>query len=200
MAVLVNFKICDNAKECGGIEVCPTNALSWNEEKETIEIDNNKCISCGLCEKECPIGAIAVAKTDEEYNKTKKEIDEDKRTAKDLFVDRYGAAPISGFFILKNEFDIKIRYKKLVLVELYDEDLRCLLKSIPIKSITDNIAEDVMFYKGEKNSELTTRYNISEYPCLLIFRSGKFLGKIEGYYDIDQKEQFENKVRQIIRS
>ena len=24
MAVLVNFKICDNAKECGGIEVCQT--------------------------------------------------------------------------------------------------------------------------------------------------------------------------------
>lgn len=35
MAVLVNFKICDNAKECGGIEVCPTGALSWDEENET---------------------------------------------------------------------------------------------------------------------------------------------------------------------
>ena len=65
MAVLVNFKICDNAKECGGIAVCPTGALSWNEEKESIEIDNDKCISCGLCEKECPIGAIMVAKNSE---------------------------------------------------------------------------------------------------------------------------------------
>ena len=40
MSVLINFKICDNAKECGGIEVCPTGALSWDEENETIKIDN----------------------------------------------------------------------------------------------------------------------------------------------------------------
>ena len=32
MAVLVNFKICDNAKECGGITVCPTGALSYDDE------------------------------------------------------------------------------------------------------------------------------------------------------------------------
>ncbi len=69
MAVLINFKICDNAKECGGIAVCPTGALSWNEEKGIIQIDNDKCISCGLCEKECPIGAIMVAKNEKEYSK-----------------------------------------------------------------------------------------------------------------------------------
>jgi NAD-dependent dihydropyrimidine dehydrogenase PreA subunit len=45
MAVLVNFKICDNAKECGGIEVCPTGALSWDEENETIKIETtNKAL------------------------------------------------------------------------------------------------------------------------------------------------------------
>ena len=51
MSVLVNFKICDNAKECGGVEVCPVGAFSWNDEEETIVLDNEKCISCGLCEK-----------------------------------------------------------------------------------------------------------------------------------------------------
>ena len=34
MSVLINFKICDNAEVCGGIEVCPTGALSWDEENE----------------------------------------------------------------------------------------------------------------------------------------------------------------------
>ena len=43
MAVLRNYKICDNAKECGGIAVCSTGALSWNEEKETIEISKILC-------------------------------------------------------------------------------------------------------------------------------------------------------------
>ena len=80
MSVLINFKICDNAKECGGIEVCSTGALSWDDKKETIVIDNTKCISCGLCEKACPIGAITVAKTEEEYEKIKKKIDDDPRT------------------------------------------------------------------------------------------------------------------------
>ena len=51
MPVLINFKICDNAKECNGIEVCPTGALSWNEEDQTIEIDNSKCIECGTGKK-----------------------------------------------------------------------------------------------------------------------------------------------------
>ena len=98
MAVLINFKICDNAKECGGIDVCPTGALSWNDVDSKIEIDNDKCISCGACEAECPIGAIMVAHSDEEYEKYKSEIDEDPRTTKDLFVDRYGAVAISDFF------------------------------------------------------------------------------------------------------
>lgn len=44
MAVLVNFKICDNAKECVGIAVCPTGALSYDDDKNTIVIDNEKCI------------------------------------------------------------------------------------------------------------------------------------------------------------
>ena len=37
MPVLINFKICDNAKECGGIEVCPTGALSYDDENKSIQ-------------------------------------------------------------------------------------------------------------------------------------------------------------------
>lgn len=81
MAVLINFKICDNAKECGGVAVCPTGALSFDEEKQTIIIDNDKCISCGKCEKECPIGAISVAKNKLEYDKIKQDIENDKGDA-----------------------------------------------------------------------------------------------------------------------
>lgn len=201
MAVLVNFKICDNAKECSGIAVCPTGALSWNEEKETIQIDNNKCISCGLCEKECPIGAFTVAKSEEEYKQIQKEIDNDPRTTKDLFVDRYGAVAISDFFKIKlEEIKEKVRKDCLTLIEIYNPDVaECLLKSIPIKDLTNNLPKDTLFYKVE-NSETIDEYEIKELPSLLVFKSGKLLGHIDGYYTIDDKEIILSKLDDILKN
>lgn len=200
MAVLVNFKICDNAKECGGIAVCPTGALSWDEENETIKIDNDKCICCGACERECPIGAISVAYTDEEYDKKKKEIEEDPRTTKDLFVDRYGATPLSEFFMI-NENDLEGKINNgILLVECYEDDsIQCLLKSIPIKDITANMPSNTMFYKMKTGDSSKEKYNITELPSLLIFKDNKLLGKIDGYYNVDQKEELLNKINDILK-
>lgn len=200
MAVLVNFKICDNAKECGGIAVCPTGALSWNDEKEKIDIDNSKCISCGLCEKECPIGAIMVAKNKEEYNKIQKEIDDDPRTTKDLFVDRYGADFISDFFKIELD-DIKEKSKKdcITLIEVYNPDIaECLLKSIPIKDLTKNLPKDTLYYKAKSDSNID-EYEIKKLPSLLVFQKGKLLGHVDGYYTIDEKDSIISKLDEIIK-
>ena len=200
MAVLINFKMCDNAPECSGIAVCPTGALSWDEENQTIKIDNDKCISCGSCERECPIGAIRVAQTDEEYAKLQKEIDDNPRTTKDLFVDRYGAAPLNEFFMInESELDSKIGDETL-LVECYEDDsIQCLLKSIPIKDITADLEKDTKFYKVVAGEALKEKYNISELPALLLFKNKKFLGKIEGYFEVEQKEEFMGKINEILK-
>lgn len=199
MAVLINFKICDNAKECGGIEVCPTGALSWDEENETIKIDNDKCISCGACEKKCPIGAISVAHTEEEYNKKKDEIEKDPRTTKDLFVDRYGAAPLSEFFMIsEEELNNKIG-EGITLVECYEDDsIQCLLKSIPIKDITTDMPKDTLFYKVESGENIKDKYSVTNLPSLLIFKNRNYLGKIDGYYNTEQKEEFIEKINKIL--
>lgn len=200
MAVLVNFKICDNAKECGGIAVCPTGALSYDDEKKSIIIDNEKCISCGRCESECPIGAIMVARTDEEYAKMKDEIDNDNRTTKDLFVDRYGATPLSEFFMIEsNDIENKVHNDGLTLIELYNDDsIQCLLKSIPIKELSKDLPKDTLFYKVEATENIINQYDIDELPSLLIFKKENLLGHVDGYYTIDSKEEIINKIKEIV--
>ena len=199
MPVLINFKMCDNAPECGGIAVCPTGALSWDEENETIKIDNDKCISCGSCEKECPIGAISVAYSDEEYKQKQKEIDDDPRTTKDLFVDRYGAVPLSEFFMVdENDLQSKLS-DALTLVECYeDETIQCLLKSIPIKELTEDMPKDTLFFKVSAGDKLKSEYNINELPALLVFKNKELTGKVEGYYTIEQKEELLSKLKELI--
>ena len=200
MSVLINFKICDNAKECGGIEVCPTGALSWDEKNETIKIDNEKCISCRACEGNCPINAISVAHNEEEYAKIKDQIDNDPRTAKDLFVDRYGAVPLSEFFMISDdELNSKIG-EGITLVECYDEaNIQCLLKSIPIKEITSDMPKDTLFFKAEIGEKIKQEYDVTESPSLLIFKGKKYLGKVEGYYLVDQKDEFIGKINEILK-
>lgn len=200
MPVLINFKICDNAKECGGIAVCPTGAISYDENKESLVIDNEKCISCGLCEKECPIGAINVAKNEEEYNKIKETIENDPRTTKDLFVDRYGAAPLSEFFMIEpKDIDKKIINNEIVIIELYNDDsIQCLLKSIPIKELVKDFSESTLFYKSECNDSVKKEYKLKELPALLVFEKGNLLGRVEGYYDESQKEKLIGQIKKII--
>ncbi len=201
MASFINFKICDNALECSGIEVCPVGAITYNEKEEKIEIDNDKCISCGKCETACPVGAFRVARTKEEEELIQKEIDEDPRTIKDLFVDRYGAAPLSEFFMIEAE-DVcnKIKQDGFVLLELYeDETIECLLKSIPIKELTKDMPAETLFYKSPCSDELKEQYQLEEIPSLLVFKYGELVGKIEGYYNVDAKEEVLSKLNDIVK-
>jgi NAD-dependent dihydropyrimidine dehydrogenase PreA subunit len=200
MPVLINFKICDNAKECSGIEVCPTGALSWDESKNTIRIDNNKCTSCGLCEDACMVGAIKVAKNEEEYERLKKEIDEDPRKVSDLFIDRYGAQTVHpAFEVPEGKFQVEVLGShKLVALELFNDDsIMCLLYSIPIKKLFEGI--DVKYRRMEADSSLLKEYGIKELPALLFFRDGKLVGKIEGYYDITREGELVQKIKEMLK-
>jgi NAD-dependent dihydropyrimidine dehydrogenase PreA subunit len=199
MAVLINFKICDNAKECNGIQVCPTGALSWDDVKKTIVIDNTKCISCGSCEKACMVDAIRVAKTKKEYDKIKKEIDKDPRKVSDLFIDRYGAQPVHpAFLISQNKFNLEVlESTKLTILEVFKKDsIMCLLNSIPIKELFEKF--DIKYRKMEiEDNTLLEKYKVKELPALLFFKAGKLIGKIEGYYDIAKEKELMTKINKI---
>ena len=198
MPVLINFKICDNSSECSGIPVCPVKAITWNERKKTLEIDNKKCTSCGLCEKACMVNAIKVTKTQEEFKKMEKEIKEDKRKISDLFIDRYGAQPIhEGFLEKEEDFDGLIKSSKIpIIFEFFNgNSIKCLLYSIPIK----DLFADVRYRKVElKTENLLKKYKIKELPALLFFKDGKLTGKIEGYFGQDQKQELKKKIDTIL--
>ena len=200
MSVLINWKICDNSKDCSGIAACPVKALFWDKEKREIGIDNSKCISCGACEKACPVGAIRVAKAQEEYDRIKKEIDGDPRKVSDLFVDRYGGEPVDkAFEIDEGRFGVQIlEATQLAAVEFFNEmTIICLVKCIPIKEL---LSGKVKYRKihVEESSELLKRYGITELPCLAFFRNGELVGKSEGYYSIHDKDEMKSRIAAII--
>lgn len=201
MAVLINFKICDNDKACSGMAVCPKGVFQYDDEKHTLTIDNDKCISCGLCEKACMVSAIKVARTKEEYEKIKQEIEDDPRTTNDLFVDRYGATPIDNAMIgYEEELDMKINNStRSLIIELYKEDsIMCLLKSIPIKEIANCFDEGTRYRKIELTSDkILKKYHIKELPALLFFNNEKLVGKIEGYIEDSDKEKLINQIQKF---
>jgi len=199
MAVLINFKICDNSIDCNGIRACPTGAFGWDAEKKTLFIDESLCTNCGLCEC-CNVDAIKVTHSDEEYEKVKKEIDDDPRTINDLFVDRYGATPIQEMFTSTEEdIDRVMRSPRPFVLELYKEDtIMCLLKSIPIKELLQEFDEESTFRKIEVVSDkLTSKYNIKELPALVFIKEGTVLGTIEGYYEDENEQVVLDKIKEM---
>ena len=196
MPAIINHKICDQASACGGIGVCPVGAFTYNEEKKQLEIDNEKCISCGACESTCPIGAIGVAITEEEFEELKQAIEEDPRSSEELFVDRYGGDIINENVMIEfNQID-EIVAKEDCLIEIIDEDnIMCLLKSITYSEILAN-SNYKKYYRcliGEDDN--ANKYNVNKLPSLLLCSNGAVQKVVEGYYEESEKEQLFNQIK-----
>ncbi|MBE5736189.1 MAG: 4Fe-4S dicluster domain-containing protein [Clostridiales bacterium] len=185
----MNHKICDQASACGGIEACPVGAFTYNEKTKRIEIDNEKCISCGACEKACPIGAIGVATTQEELEELTQAIEEDPRKPEDLFVDRYGGDIINEDVMIEFSQIDDIITKEDCLIEIIDEDnIMCLLKSITYNDILANTCYKKYYRCLIGQNDNIYKYNIVELPSLLLCHNGNLTKVIDGYYEESEKD------------
>ena len=213
MPIKINYNICDNAKECSGVAVCPTGALYWDEKREnytgeegTLCVDNSKCISCGNCvgENGCPIGAIFFAETEDELDKMTKDYQPDIDQIEELFVERYGAAPIdNALCVEENELAKLIQDNQGILLveEFCDESIQCLLCAIPIDIISHDIQmitgiDDVHFYRLDRSKETQEAMNL---PRLQIYNGNRLVGVVEGFYSTDQVEELKGKIKEMFR-
>ena len=219
MPILFNFKICDNASACNGIPVCSTKAISWDEKQKTLVVDNSKCITCGACAKACPVpGAILVAKTKDEFEKIKEQIEDDTRTRAELLKDRYGVAPTDPNLIvtMANFNEEVLETDRVVIVDFWDEPhMGCRIFSIPLESMipkkvvlteimkNQKKLKDIKFkfrkIDAQKNPEIAKRYNVNTIPTLMLFFKGKSIGRIEGYYKTQNENELRKKVEDILK-
>lgn len=53
----VSCVLCDDP-EC--VKGCPSQAITYDEKKQYININKDKCVGCGWCVQRCPYGAISL--------------------------------------------------------------------------------------------------------------------------------------------
>lgn len=52
--------VCEQCADPMCLRVCPVHAIARDEQTKAVIIDQEKCISCGLCNRYCPLGMIHV--------------------------------------------------------------------------------------------------------------------------------------------
>lgn len=204
MPVVINYKICDLARECGGIAVCPTKAFFWNEKTQRPDVDNNKCTSCGLCSLECPVGAILVARTPRELAHLKKIIANDPRLEKELWRERLGTqpgrTPPKAAIVTPDNFQKEIlQTKGLVALDVWSEaTLDCRYHSLLWENL--GFADKISLKKldGGKHQNLLRRLKVTVIPTLIFFNNGQEQGRRGGYLYRKDEPALKQLIRRLI--
>jgi len=187
MPGVINYKICDLANACGGLAVCPTKAFSWNKKLKKPEIDNKKCTSCGICVAECPVEAIVVTRTEEEFEEVLEKIRNDPRSEKELWRERLGCqpgrTPPLAVVVTPNNFEKEVlKAEGLIALDVWSEEtLDCRYHSVLWDDL--GFAKKIAFKKLDagKNKELAQKLKAKKLPSLLFFKNSEEVGRREGY-------------------
>lgn len=205
MPGVINYKICDLASECGGIEVCPTGAFFWNKKTQKPDIDNSKCISCGVCVRECPVDAIIVVQTEEEFKKVLEDIKKDPRSEKELWRERLGCQPgrtppLATVVTPKNFSQEIINAKGMFALDVWSEEtLDCRYHSLLWNDIGISDRVELMKLDGSEYPKLAKKLGVTKLPTLLFFEDGKKIRRKEGYIYSKDKKAVKNLLKRLLK-
>ena len=100
------------------LNVCPVNAIKAGN--ESIEIDENICIGCGICAARCPIGAIHIKDGKAKLNTGNKSVikkmtvNNDNINIQNEFIDKMSLIDKNGCIREVNELELSNMYNDIV--------------------------------------------------------------------------------------
>lgn len=202
--IIINHNLCDEAPECGGIEVCPTGAFYYDKKRKRVAIDESKCTLCMLCTlpDACPVGCILFARTIGEAKRIKDMIKQDPRTATWLWQERYGCQPgrtkpTATLINYKNFKHVKAK-KGLKLIDIWHIDyLDCRVNSILFSDLLNGVKENVKIYKLDAHEypELAKHLKSNKFPTLILMNNEKEIWRNEGLLEEKDLKKIQNTIR-----
>lgn len=209
MKIIINHNLCDEAPECGGIEVCPTGAFAFNEEAQRVQVDQKKCITCLKCTlpSACPVGCIYFARDENDKMRIEEMLKLDPKTESWLWEERYGCypgktAPFASTLTSKN-FKESFSADEYKLVDYWNyNSIDCRYHSQLFTDILKDVKAPVSIYKVDCVSEkdISKQMKIINYPSLVLYdKSGKEIYRYEGLMKEANLTEVNKEIKALIK-
>lgn len=182
MPVFIDQRICDKQMICDLMRVCPMNAIYQDEKEGTVEIDRTKCNECMRCVKACPYLAVRLAKDMDELGELRAKAGKVKFDKNAHLKRIYGEKPgvIGKTDLNDSNLQEKINSKTPTLVSFWGAHSEVIAPSLEWieKKYEDKLK--VAHIRVAGNPESQNKYEIKITPTLVLFKSGKEIGRLEG--------------------
>ena len=203
--IIINQKICDKSPDCGGIAVCPSGALFFNQDSQAVEWNQDKCVFCLRCTlpDSCPIGAIMYARDEASEKTIIDTINSDPRSEDWLWQERFGVEPGKPSIakeLTDENFEEVVNSSQNSLIDIWHQDyLNCRLHSVLYQDILTE-TPDVVIYKlnAKKYPQLVGKLGVKIFPTLQLIINGKINLICQGDIEDSKLSTIISSIKEII--